>query len=510
MTRIPVPAPALALSLTMAVLGPGPWPHPGPWPQEAGAEQAWWEDHGEEVRSAGEVLSREAAPGASVSRDRLDAVERFVERNWSRLGLPGVAVGVATADSVVLALGYGTGTTDGGPITAGTPFHIGSVTKTFTAAVTAYLAREGALDLDDPVEAYLPDFTLRPPFTPGSIRIRHLLQHRSGLRQWSGHDRRAQRDGHFDHLAPAGPPGERGEYSSLNYIIVGRILEEASGEPYARLMERVLFRPLQMGDAFVEGSGGARPGQARGHQSWFGLQRSRAEPPPPRHLVPAGFAGASAVDLARYGGMLVGGGSFAGLRVLDDQAVEALLGPLDGQGPALGWGRRRLGGTLVLEHSGNARTASARMRLVPEEGYALVVLSNTNSGPFFGAPDALLDGIHAILNGEPEPRLWPRERLFKGVVLAGALLSVTGMARRGGEWSRAGYPVGIDGSSGTLGRLALDLGVGAVVVVGVPRYVGVPLPTLIEYFPDLGIALAASAGAGMVGGVLRAFIRSAR
>lgn len=504
MIRIPALAPALALSLALALLGPGPWT------QEAGAQEGSRVDHREETRAPGEVLPREALPGASISRDRLDAVERFVERSWSRLGLPGVAVGVAIADSVVLALGYGAGTMDGGPITAGTPFHVGSVTKTFTAALTAHLARDGTLDLDGPVEAYLPDFTLRPPFTPGSIRLRHLLQHRSGLRQWSGHDGRAQRDGQFDHLAPSGPPGERGEYSSLNYIILGRILEEASGEPYARLMEGILFEPLGMGDAFVEGSGGARPRQARGHQSWFGFQRAREEPPPPRHLVPAGFAGASASELARYGGMLVGGGSFAGIQVLDDETVAAILGPLDGQGPALGWGRRRLGGTLVLEHSGNARTASARMRLVPEEGYALVVLSNTNSGPFFGAPDALLDGIHAVLNGEPEPRLWPRERLFKGAVLAGTLLSVTGMARRGGEWRRAGYPVGIESSSATLGRLARDLGVGALVLVGVPRYVGVPLPTLIEYFPDLGIALAASASAGMVGGVLRAFTRSAR
>lgn len=453
---------------------------------------------------------RAAPDSAGIPRHRLEAVERFVARSWSRLGLPGVAVSVATPDSVVLALGYGRGTLDGERITAHTPFHIGSVTKTFTAALAARLARDGVLELDAPIEEYLPDFTMGAPFTPGSLTVRHLLQHRSGLSQWSGHDRRAQHEGRFGHLAPTGPPGERAEYSSLNFIILGRILEEASGTAYARLLDDLLFGPVGMEDAFVEGQEDSPGGLARGHQSWFGFQRPRREPSPPAYLVPAGFAGASAYDMGRYGGMLVGGGSFAGTRSLDEETAAAVMGPLDGPGRALGWGRRRVDGTLVLGHSGNARTAGARVRLVPEEGYAVTVLTNTNSGPLFGAADDLLDGVHAILRGEPAPYLWPRERLFKGVVLVGTVLSIVGMARRANEWGRAGYPIGLDASAGTLGRLALDVGGGAAILFGVPRYLGVPLSTMVEYFPDLGIALAASAGAGMAGGLLRAFTRSVR
>jgi CubicO group peptidase (beta-lactamase class C family) len=445
----------------------------------------------------------------AISRDRLDAVERFVEGNWSRLGLPGVAVGVATADSVLLAIAYGVGTLGGDSITGHTPVHVGSVSKTFTAAVAAQLAIEGVVDLEAPIEAYLPDFTMRAPYMPRSITLRHLLEHRSGFSQWSGHDRRAQHEGRFDHLAPAGPPGERAEYSSLNFIVLGRVLEAAAGRPYAALLHDILFQPLQMRGAFVEGADTATLARARGHQSYFGLQRARTEPSPPRYLIPAGFVGASAHDLARYGGMLVGGGEFAGVRTLDPEAVAMLLGPQDETGRALGWGRSRTDDGLVLGHSGNARTTSARVRLVPEGKYALAVLATTNAGPFFDAPDDLLDGVHAILRGEPAPRPWPRERLFKGVVLAGTVLALAGMGRRAHRWGRSGYPVGLDASAGTLGRLALDLGGGAFVLFGVPRLAGVPLATMVEYFPDLGIALAASAGAGVVGGVLRAFTRSA-
>ena len=445
------------------------------------------------------------APGQALPDVRLDAVERFVERSWSRLGLPGVAVSVAGSDSVLLALGYGRGPSDDLPITGSTPFYVGSVTKTVTAAVAARLAARGLLDLDAPVETYLPDFTLRPPFTPRSITVRHLLQHRSGLSQWNGHDRLAQSEGRFDHLAPTGPPGEETEYSSLNFMIVGRILEAASGRPYDRLVTEELFEPVGMTSAFVAGTGAVPSDLAPGHQGWFGLQLGRMEPPPPRFLTPAGFVGASAHDMGRYGGMLLGGGALGGARLIEPSAVAELLGPPDEAGRALAWGRRRIDGTLVLEHDGNTRTMSARVRLVPERGYAITVLAATNAGPFFGAPDALLDGIDSILRGEPAPRPWPAERLFEGAVLVGTVLAVVGMARRVRAWHRAGAPITLEPSAGALGRLAFDLAAGAAVLVGVPRLVGVPLPTMVEYFPDLGVALTVSAGAGMIEGLFRAF-----
>jgi CubicO group peptidase (beta-lactamase class C family) len=469
-----------------------------------------WSAHLAVAPHAAAQMTTRGDTGAVVlfPRDRVAAVERYVESYRSRLGLPGVAVSVATRDSVLLATGYGSGTMDGDPITGRTPIHIGSVTKTLTAATAVHLAQQGQLDLDASVEAYLPHFTLGGSFEPGTITVRHLLQHRSGLRQWDGHDRRAQREGTFGHLSSYGPPGEHAEYSSLNYIILGRILEVVSGEEYARILDGALFHPLGMRDAFVEGDGAPPTARARGHQSYFGIQHSRAEPSPPRYLVPAGFAGASAYDLALYGGMLVGGGSFAGTRVLDEETVSAILGPLDSEGSALGWGRRRVDGSLLLEHKGNTRTISARMRLVPEQGYAITVLATTNSGPFFSAADDLMDGIHAILTGEPAPRLWPRERLFKGVILLSMALGVAGMVRHTRRWSDAGYPVGMERSVGTAGRLALDVGGGALLLFGLPRFIGVPLPTMVQYFPDLGLALALSAGMGIGGGVLRAFNRS--
>lgn len=454
-------------------------------------------------------IGAQAPPVATIDAARLRDAASYVERYRGRLGLPGVAFSVATPDSVLLAAGFGHGTFGGNPLTASTPVGIGSVTKTFTAAAVVELAHRGVLDLDAPIESYLPEFRMGGRFTPRSITLRHLLQHRSGFRQWDGHDDRAQRDGRFDHLAPAGPPGGKGEYSSLNYIVLGRILEAVTGQSYAVTLDRILFDPLDLDHAFVADRKPLPLDRARGHQSWFGLQVGRDEPRPPPRLIPAGFIGVSANELGRYGGMLLGGGRFAGTRVLDEAAVAELLGPIDTSGTSLGWGRRRVAGELHLEHKGNARTTSARIRLLPERGYAISLLATTNSGPFFDSADQMLDGIQQIIERGHAPSPWPKERLFKGVVLAGTLWSVASLIRQARRWDTAGHPVGIRNSRESLGRLTLDLAFGGVVLFGIPRLVGVPLPTLFEYFPDLGVAISVSAGAGVIGGILRAFTASA-
>ena len=147
-------------------------------------------------RSKAQVESGAQSPGPYA----LQALDDFVASHRSRFGWPGVAVAVAAGDSVLFARGYGGETVAGLPITDGTPFYIGSVSKTMTALAVARLSTRGEIDLDEPVEAYLPDFTLRPPFEPRSISVRHLLHHRSGLAQWDGHDLIAQKEGRFDHM----------------------------------------------------------------------------------------------------------------------------------------------------------------------------------------------------------------------------------------------------------------------------------------------------------------------
>ena len=450
-------------------------------------------------------------PDSATLTARAAAVERFVARHHARLGLPGVAVSVATPNGLLLASGFGTDVRTGERITGRTPFFIGSVTKTLTAAAVARLAAVDSLDLDAPLERELPGFRLESPYRPGSITPRHLLHHRSGLKQWSGHDARAQREGLVSHISPRrSPGGGEAEYSSLNYILLGQLVTAASGEPYAAHLRDALFAPIGMADAFVAGLPPEGARATSGHQSYFGLQRRLEEPLPPPYLVPAGFVAASATDLGRFSAMLLNEGAIDGRQVIDPITARAILSPMDSAGPAMSWGRWRFDGRIIHDHAGNARGSSARVRLDPEYGYAISIVANTNSGPFFPATGDLMDGIVAILDGHEAPSPWPRERLFKGAILVGTALSLGQLYSRARSWDRAGRPTRLETNGRTLVPLTLDIAGGTFLLLGLPRIIGVPLGTMTEYFPDLGIALITSAGAGIVGGVFRGWTRSAR
>jgi hypothetical protein len=116
--------------------------------------------------------------------------------------------------------------------------------------------------------------------------------------------------------------------------------------------------------------------------------------------------------------------------------------------------------------------------------------------------------VQAILDGVSAPVAWPKERLFKAALLLGVAFSVGQLVRRALAWSRAGRPIRLAVRASA--HLAWDVLVAALVIFGIPRFVGVPLRTMFEYFPDLGVALVASAAAGVVAGVLRAWTPAER
>jgi len=452
-------------------------------------------------------------PAQSISQitsEKLEQVDRYVFQQYQRFGLPGVAVSIAVPDSVVFAKGYGFGNVAGDPVSAETSFYIGSITKTFTAFAIAKLVEENLIELDAPVEQYIPGFTMRSPYTPGSITVRHLLHHYSGLSQWDGHNRKAQNDGTYHHLSPKRPAEEKFEYSSLNFMILGNIIETITHQTYADYLDYILFTPLGLNHSFIENKDYSSFNVIQGHKNYFGFHRAQAEPEPPHYLIPAGHLAASAHDLGRYGAMLIGNGSYQGNEIISEETANLLFNSPYESGPSMSWGRGTRYDSAVFGHSGNAQTSSARMRLLPERGYAISVLTNTGTGPFFDSSQELLNGINDILEGYQNDLGWPKERFFKGAILAGTLLVIGGMAYQGKRWHDEGYHLGIEKSGKIMGRLAFDLGAAAVIAFGLPRYIGVPLTTMVDYFPDLGIAIIASAGAGAIGGIFRAFASSAQ
>jgi D-alanyl-D-alanine carboxypeptidase len=171
-------------------------------------------------------------------------------------GVPGVVVVTRTAGAETrIAVGIDLATPRRAML-ASDRFRIGSVTKTFVAALVLRLAEQGRLSLDDSVERWLPGLVPNG----NAITLRHLLRHTSGLFDyaadpatfapfasdpgyaWQPRDLVALATRH----TPTFAPGQGWGYSNTNYVLLGLIVEAATGRPIAEELERRIFRPLRL------------------------------------------------------------------------------------------------------------------------------------------------------------------------------------------------------------------------------------------------------------------------
>ncbi|MBI2380784.1 MAG: beta-lactamase family protein [Gammaproteobacteria bacterium] len=132
-----------------------------------------------------------------------------------------------------------------------TPFPVGSLTKTYVAALSLRLAAEGRLRLDDAAARWLPELAAQHP-TLAKISLRDLLQHRSGLfdytelpgfswhGDWSSEQAIAAALAH----RPFAEPGRGLRYANTNYLLAGKILETAGSKPLTELLRIHLVQPL--------------------------------------------------------------------------------------------------------------------------------------------------------------------------------------------------------------------------------------------------------------------------
>ncbi|MBA9084365.1 CubicO group peptidase (beta-lactamase class C family) [Fontibacillus solani] len=108
-------------------------------------------------------------------------IDDHIESMIEQLQIPGVALGIVKGDQIVYLKGYGTSGPDGDPITPQTPFIIGPTSKSFTALSIMQLVEQGKIDLDAPVQQYLPNFKLADPKAAEAILVKDLLHQVSGF-----------------------------------------------------------------------------------------------------------------------------------------------------------------------------------------------------------------------------------------------------------------------------------------------------------------------------------------
>ena len=343
-----------------------------------------------------------ARPAAPVDRSRLERIEALVRDDIAQKRLPGAVVLVGHRNRIVYqnAIGDRSLLPSREPMTLDTIFDLASLTKPVaTTTSIMMLIEQGRLRLIDRVAAHVPGFER---YGKADITVRHLLTHTSGLRPdvdladpWVGSDTAIQ-------LAieevPAAPPGTRFVYSDINFFLLGEIVKRVSGQPLDRFAQEHLFAPLGMKDTMFNPPAPLHPRVAPTERctpyGWpcegpdMKMLRGIVHDPTARRMAGvAGHAGlfSTAADLADFCRMLLGGGSYRGVRILSPLTVAKMTTPAasgdDRNVRTLGWdydssfsGNR--GELLPIGSYGHTGFTGTSLWIDPATGLFVVFLSN--------------------------------------------------------------------------------------------------------------------------------------
>lgn len=469
---------------------------------------------------AGRVIA--AQTGTERAGPDLAAIDAYVSKQMRDLGIPGVALGIVRGNRIVHLQGFGVADETGRPVTAQTPFRIGSITKSFTALAVMQLAEAGKIELDAAVQRYLPWFRVADEAASARITVRHLLHQTSGFSTLAGNAYWGSRDGleatvrSLRTVELSQPVGTGFQYSNINYSIAGLIVEAASGQPYADYVARHIFAPLAMRHSSTATAPSLAAGLAMGHLYSIGRMVADIGVEPPAYL-PAGFVSASVEDMSHFAVAQLNGGRYGNATVLSAKGIAQLHHPAIPVGAihaglkdtyyGMGWVIGPINARPAIWHNGDTGRYHAMLIMAPERGTGIVLLANASGLEYLVAVDDIAKGVLSLLN-EQQPAASSIARLFRiayWVILLTPLLLMVGIARGWRRWKRGDLAaIGNQphGRRKQMRRILLmvipNLAVALFFMFGLPRLTGLPFSAFRILYPDLGYALMASIAIGIM------------
>jgi CubicO group peptidase (beta-lactamase class C family) len=324
------------------------------------------------------------------------AIDRAAADILRRTQVPAASIAIVEGGRIVYARAYGE-QAPGVPARTDARYAIASISKQFTATALLMLADRGRLTLDDPVARWEPALT-----QANRVTVRQLLNHSAGYRDYWPQD--------YSFAAMADPvtpqaildrwakapldfaPGTRHQYSNTGYVVAGRIVEKASGQPLMPWLSANILTPLGLASA-VDADTGMTAADARPHMRYALGPVRAARPAAPGWLFAAGELAMTASDLARWDIAMID------RRLLSPSGYAAQQAPLvlpDGEATGYGLGIEidAVDGHRRLHHGGEAVGFLSENRVYPDDRAAIVVLDNADFGD---AETAIADRIEAIL-----------------------------------------------------------------------------------------------------------------
>ncbi len=335
--------------------------------------------------------SNEITPAPSIITpeyaENAQQLKQIIQQEMTDKGIPAVSIAIVDDQKLVYAEGFGFQDLDKTiPADMNSIYRIGSVSKMFTDIGIMKEMEAGNIDIDAPIQEYLPEFQPDNPFDK-KISLRQLMAHRAGLVREppvghyfddSGTNLKAT-VASLNETRLVYEPETRTKYSNAGIAVVGYTLERMKQQAFADYLQETILEPLQMNSSSFEPK---EEFSSRLVEAKMWTYDGREFPAPTFELgmAPAGSMYASVTDLALYMQMLFRGGVLLnGDRLLKEESIQSMWSPqfsVEGStsGYGLGFAIGDMDGKKWVGHGGAIYGFSTEMALLPEEKLGVVVV----------------------------------------------------------------------------------------------------------------------------------------
>jgi CubicO group peptidase (beta-lactamase class C family)/D-alanyl-D-alanine dipeptidase len=327
-------------------------------------------------------------PAKAAYTELVRELSGYIESELADKGIPGISIALVDGDQVVWSAGFGSADPErGARATADTIYRVGSVSKLFTDIGVMQLVEQGRVDLDAPVQRYLPEFTPSNPFDE-AISLRQLMSHRSGLVREPpvGH--------YFDDSSPSlaatveslnsttlvYAPESRIKYSNAAIAVVGYVLERLSGEPFAQHLKAAVLEPIGMRSSSFEPTSETERRLSKARM-WSFDGRDFPAPTFELGMSPAGSMYSSVNELCGFISMIFDQGQGSAGDVLGAESLAEMLRPQyapEGATSGYGLGFRigEIEGQTSYGHGGAIYGFATSLKMLPGQELGAVVIAN--------------------------------------------------------------------------------------------------------------------------------------
>lgn len=352
---------------------------------------------------------------------RLIGVDQEIESLLKDYKAAGLAIAIVENNKVIYTKGFGYRDYNKKlPVTENTIFGIGSMTKSFTAALLGIQKDKKKFDFDNSPKDYIPELKFFTPKMNNSVTVKDLLTHRTGLPGLDGSfvlfesEDKNKLIPRLEFIEPIAKVGERPIYNNANYIIAGVISERLTGLSWEENITDLIFKPLGMTNSKVSISDVEQNINFSYGYGTNGKEINKVLFEDMPTTRPAGGIYSSAKDMSKWMTIWLNDGKYKGVPVLSSDYINEATSAhqiINGNPPknkndeflicgGYGWLVNSYEGFYKVNHGGNVSGFSSSNLFLPSEKIGIVVLTNQTLSNLPNVLEKLL--LHRMLNLKTE------------------------------------------------------------------------------------------------------------